>query len=148
MICVETVLYQVRSRTHCLGMFNAKKVFLRAMDYFQGILFLTTNRVGHFDEAFRSRIHLSLGYKTLDDKARAQIWDNLFQKLTEDYLKGAGPKIEFGMSAKEYVKLARVMALQWNGREIRNGRKNTTTVHNVHLTNSSSLPDCGRIGSV
>lgn len=97
------------------------------MDYFQGILFLTTNRVGQFDEAFASRIHLSLGYKRLDDKARGQIWDNLFQKLREDHLKNVGPKIDFGMSAKEYVRLERVMALKWNGREIRNGRNSLMT---------------------
>jgi hypothetical protein len=46
------------------------KFFLRALDYLQGILFLTTNRVGHFDEAFKSRIHLSLGYEKLDDDTR------------------------------------------------------------------------------
>ncbi|KAJ4399969.1 hypothetical protein N0V91_009042 [Didymella pomorum] len=95
-------------------------VFLRAMDYFQGILFLTTNRVGQFDEAFASRIHLSLGYDKLDDKARGQIWDNLFQKLTEDHRKKMGPEIQFGISTKQYVKTKEVMALQWNGREIRN----------------------------
>src|SRR4051794_28771603 len=30
------------------------------MEYYAGILFLTTNRVGDFDEAFTSRIHVSL----------------------------------------------------------------------------------------
>jgi ATP-dependent Clp protease ATP-binding subunit ClpA len=92
------------------------------MDYFQGILFLTTNRVGQFDDAFASRIHLSLGYKKLDNKARAQIWVNLFEKLTEDYRKKIGPQVDFSISAKEYVRLKRVMDLEWNGREIRNGR--------------------------
>ncbi|KAF1930614.1 uncharacterized protein M421DRAFT_91106 [Didymella exigua CBS 183.55] len=95
-------------------------VFLRAMDYFQGILFLTTNRVGQFDEAFASRIHLSLGYNVLDDNARGQIWDNLFQKLREDHRKKIGPEIVFGISAKQYIKTKEVMALEWNGREIRN----------------------------
>jgi hypothetical protein len=52
-------------------------VFLRALDYFQGILLLTTNRVAHFDEAFMSRIHLSLGNEKRDDSAREQIWNNL-----------------------------------------------------------------------
>lgn len=35
-------------------------VFLRMLEYYKGILFLTTNRIGTFDEAFKSRIHLSL----------------------------------------------------------------------------------------
>jgi hypothetical protein len=40
-------------------------VFLRVMEYYSGILFLTTNRVGDFDEAFASRIHISLYYPAL-----------------------------------------------------------------------------------
>lgn len=35
-------------------------IFLRALEYYSGILFLTTNRVGSIDEAFRSRIHMRL----------------------------------------------------------------------------------------
>lgn len=34
--------------------------FLRALEYYEGILILTTNRVGTFDEAFKSRIQLAL----------------------------------------------------------------------------------------
>jgi len=41
-------------------------VFLRILEYYTGILFLTTNRVGTFDEAFRSRIHMWLYYPPLD----------------------------------------------------------------------------------
>lgn len=37
-------------------------VFLRVLEYYNGLLFLTTNRVGTIDEAFKSRIHLSLYY--------------------------------------------------------------------------------------
>lgn len=96
------------------------QVFLRALDYFQGILFLTTNRVGHFDEAFMSRIHLSLHYQKLDHHAREQIWDNLFRKLNEDHEYG-GPEIKYEYDAKQYVKTLEVQALEWNGREIRNG---------------------------
>ena len=35
-------------------------IFLRQLEYFQGILFLTTNRVAEFDPAFASRIHIAL----------------------------------------------------------------------------------------
>ena len=35
-------------------------IFLRLLEYFQGILFLTTNRVTTFDDAFQSRIHIAL----------------------------------------------------------------------------------------
>ncbi|KAJ8113299.1 hypothetical protein ONZ43_g5184 [Nemania bipapillata] len=33
-------------------------VFLRTLEYYSGILFLTTNRVGKIDRAFKSRIHI------------------------------------------------------------------------------------------
>jgi len=96
---------------------------LRALDYFQGILFLTTNRVGHFDEAFMSRIHVSIGYDPLDDSARAQIWDGLFRKLKDNH-KNDGPEIRYDYDAKRYVQRHEdVKKLQWNGREIRNGKR-------------------------
>lgn len=41
-------------------------VFLRTLEYYAGILFLTTNRVALFDDAFKSRIHMSLYYPALD----------------------------------------------------------------------------------
>ena len=41
-------------------------VFLRVLEYYEGILILTSNRVGTFDEAFRSRIQLALHYPTLN----------------------------------------------------------------------------------
>jgi hypothetical protein len=49
-------------------------VFLRLTEYYQGILFLTTNRVETFDEAFQSRIHMGIRYENLQPKARKKIW--------------------------------------------------------------------------
>ncbi|PKK67210.1 P-loop containing nucleoside triphosphate hydrolase protein, partial [Rhizophagus irregularis] len=40
-------------------------VFLRLLEYHQGILFLTTNRVKCFDAAFQSRVSISLKYNDL-----------------------------------------------------------------------------------
>lgn len=40
-------------------------VFLRMLEYYNGILFLTTNRPGVLDEAVKSRVHLSLRYEAL-----------------------------------------------------------------------------------
>lgn len=42
-------------------------VFLRVLEYYEGILILTSNRVGTFDEAFKSRILLSLDYDNLSE---------------------------------------------------------------------------------
>ncbi|KAI5917688.1 hypothetical protein F4810DRAFT_640519 [Camillea tinctor] len=49
-------------------------IFLRQLEYFQGILFLTTNRVQTFDDAFQSRIHIALPYKALDIKAKKAVF--------------------------------------------------------------------------
>lgn len=49
-------------------------IFLRLLEYFQGILFLTTNRVETFDDAFQSRIHVALRYGDLTTKARRTVW--------------------------------------------------------------------------
>ncbi|OTA63306.1 hypothetical protein K449DRAFT_394593 [Hypoxylon sp. EC38] len=49
-------------------------IFLRQLEYFQGILFLTTNRVQTFDDAFQSRIHIALRYDDLDMKAKKAIF--------------------------------------------------------------------------
>lgn len=43
------------------------------LEYYNGILFLTTNRVGTLDEAFRSRVHLSLYYPALSRSQTEQI---------------------------------------------------------------------------
>lgn len=48
--------------------------FLRLLDYYQGILFLTTNRPQVLDHAVRSRVMLQLEYPDLDHAARTVIW--------------------------------------------------------------------------
>jgi hypothetical protein len=98
------------------------------MDYFKGILFLTSNRIGSFDEAFMSRIHLQIGYDLLDDAARKKIWENNFDKLKEEHALGRR-LIEHDYDAKEYVRRSpEVRELQWNGREIRNGKKHPSVL--------------------
>jgi hypothetical protein len=52
-------------------------VFLRVLEYYPGILFLTTNRADNLDPAFESRISLCVHYNHLDYSSRKQIWTNL-----------------------------------------------------------------------
>ena len=49
-------------------------VFLRQLEQYDGILFLTTNRLQAFDEAILSRIHASLKYDELKADARKAVW--------------------------------------------------------------------------
>jgi hypothetical protein len=58
-------------------------IFLRLLEYFQGILFLTTNRVETFDNAFQSRIHVALRYGELTTKAKKSVWQMFIQKVRD-----------------------------------------------------------------
>ena len=68
-------------------------VFLRHVEYYRGILFLTTNRITTFDEAFLSRIHVALHFSELPRDARARIWRAFLKKagLEAQYPVGGAP---------------------------------------------------------
>ncbi|KAI0899361.1 hypothetical protein F4806DRAFT_250896 [Annulohypoxylon nitens] len=88
-------------------------VFLRVLEYYEGILILTSNRVGTFDEAFKSRIQLSIHYKNLNAEDRALIWANFIERLKE-----LG---EEGIDFKDLERNIMILAnYSMNGREIRN----------------------------
>ncbi|KUI55018.1 ATPase family AAA domain-containing protein 3 [Cytospora mali] len=92
-------------------------VFLRAVEYYKGILFLTTNRVGQFDDAFMSRIHVILRYDRLNLEDRKKIWEGFFEKLEKD----RGRQMRITKRARQYVLEDKEMTqIPWNGREIRN----------------------------
>lgn len=106
-------------------------VFLRVLEYYEGILILTSNRVGTFDEAFKSRIQLSLHYETLNKSQRRMIWGNFLKRLKtlqEDAakVKPIEPKkgkleetksIDFDNIERHLAELAEE---EMNGRQIRN----------------------------
>lgn len=58
-------------------------VFLKELEYFSGIVFLTTNRLKSFDEAMISRIHLALGFTPPDLAMRQKIWYKCLSALPE-----------------------------------------------------------------
>jgi hypothetical protein len=55
-------------------------VFLRKLEYCEGIMFLTTNRVSEFDVAILSRIHLMFKYDDLSKAAGRQIWEQFIER--------------------------------------------------------------------
>ncbi|KAI0905481.1 P-loop containing nucleoside triphosphate hydrolase protein, partial [Ustulina deusta] len=64
-------------------------VWLRMIEYFEGVFFLTTNRHGDLDEAFQSRGNLTVNMPVLTQVQRAKIWENLIRvnkRLGEDPL--------------------------------------------------------------
>jgi SpoVK/Ycf46/Vps4 family AAA+-type ATPase len=56
-------------------------IFLRELEYFRGIIFLTTNLYHTIDTAFRSRVSLHLLFKPLSADAREQIWRKFLDRL-------------------------------------------------------------------
>jgi len=52
-------------------------VFLRLLDRYEGMFFLTSNRGDVIDPAFKGRITLKLDYPALDEPARTTIWANM-----------------------------------------------------------------------
>lgn len=77
----EADVYLEQRRTRDLRRNGLVSIFLRALEYYKGVLFLTTNRVEAFDDAFTSRIHVTLHYKRLGDEERARIWMHNFERL-------------------------------------------------------------------
>ena len=60
-------------------------VFLRQLKQYNGILFLTTNRLQTFDGAILSRIHTSLKYNELKKDARKAVWQFFIRRATTTY---------------------------------------------------------------
>ncbi len=56
-------------------------VFLCKLEYCEGIMFLTMNRVSQFDVAILSRIHLMFKYDSLSKAARRQIWEWFIERV-------------------------------------------------------------------
>ncbi|KAL6825124.1 AAA family ATPase [Trichoderma camerunense] len=88
-------------------------VFLRVLEYYDGILILTSNRVGTFDEAFKSRIQLAVHYNNLTTHQRTKIWGNFIHRLKNLNEDG----IDF-IDLEDNIE--RLAHKEMNGREIRN----------------------------
>ena len=76
------------------------------LEYYQGILFLTTNRVDNIDPAFQSRIHISMQYTDLSVSSRRHVWCNFLSAAKTH-----------GFSGEDLDRLA---MYAMNGREIKN----------------------------
>ncbi|OCL09532.1 P-loop containing nucleoside triphosphate hydrolase protein [Glonium stellatum] len=83
-------------------------IFLAKLEYYQGILFLTTNRISSIDHAFQSRVDLFLPYSDLTVQARKQVWENFISHVGREM---------FHVSDADLEKLSKISL---NGREIKN----------------------------
>lgn len=64
---------------------NGNAVLLRNLEYFNGVLFLTTNRISTMDNAFESRIQIAIQYEKLQDTTRRSVWRNLINSKFDSY---------------------------------------------------------------
>lgn len=112
-------------------------VFLRVLEYYSGILFLTTNRVGIIDQAFRSRIHLSLYYPALDKDATLTIW-KMHLKNAKDRFRDKGRVLEVDrkqilrFAKEQFKKMKKDTGSNWNGRQIRNAFQTAIALAEYH----------------
>ncbi|KAI0000717.1 P-loop containing nucleoside triphosphate hydrolase protein [Xylariaceae sp. FL0662B] len=129
----EADVYLEARRAKDIARNGLVSVFLRALEYYRGVLFLTTNRVGAFDGAFTSRIHVALHYRAFSDADRERIWLHSFERLERD---SAG-RVHVAVATREYAYASRdVRGLRWNGREIRNALQTA-----VALAETEALED-------
>ncbi|KAG9230858.1 AAA family ATPase [Amylocarpus encephaloides] len=90
-------------------------VFLRVLEYYQGILFLTTNQIAQFDVAVQSRIHIALKYEALNEAQTTAIFMQFIRQLDAKKKVQSISKIETWMKS-ELIR----RKTSFDGRQIRN----------------------------
>lgn len=93
-------------------------VFLKELEYFSGIVFLTTNRLASFDAAMKSRIHLALRFESPGIKTREQLWLQVLRGV---------PAAEMGIDDVDEA-VESVLQEEMNGREISNAVNTARTI--------------------
>jgi ATPase family associated with various cellular activities (AAA) len=88
-------------------------IFLRLLEYYEGTMFLTTNRVSTIDPAFESRIDVSINYPDLTPELRYQIWAKFLFRSEQ---------IQAGLDLTE-KELGPLAQLNLNGRQIKSAVK-------------------------
>lgn len=115
----EADIFLERRSLHDLERNSLVSIFLRVLEYYEGILFLTSNRVNTFDDPFKSRIHVPLKYNDLTVASRKQIWQNFLSKAGENV----------NVDEKGYETLAQA---EINGRQIKNVIRTAKSLAQFH----------------
>ncbi|KAH0536272.1 hypothetical protein FGG08_006833 [Glutinoglossum americanum] len=111
-------------------------IFLRVLEYYPGVLILTTNRVGEFDEAFRSRIHMSLYYPKLDLNSTSEIWSRNISRIRRSNLNVDMEEKEIRKFSASYWRDNEDQpARLWNGRQIKNAFQTALALANWDFQN-------------
>lgn len=90
-------------------------VLLRVLEYYQGIMILTTNRITSLDVAVQSRIHLAIRYEDLSEDYKAAIFNMFLDQLDKQEPESIKDRGSINDWIEEYGRVAKL-----NGRQIRN----------------------------
>lgn len=120
---------------------NVLVVFLRILEYYAGILFLTTNRIGVIDDAFRSRLHLALFYPDLDANQTKRIWRmnlNRVKRHSDERVTNGASAIEIDRKGIKDFAGKSFEILHWNGRQIKNAFQSALALAEMEAQNTNA----------
>tara|TARA_R110002060_G_scaffold73637_1_gene82612 strand:- start:327 stop:773 length:447 start_codon:yes stop_codon:yes gene_type:complete len=115
------------------------------MEYYEGLLFMTTNRFSHLDTAFSNRIHATIEYKFHDKPARKNIWRQVLQDnirllsrpaaTTSPESESANQNAQYKLGLNVSDMACDILAdLHCNGRNIRNIVRAAISIANSEAT--------------
>ncbi|GAB1315621.1 AAA+ ATPase domain-containing protein [Madurella fahalii] len=106
---------------------NVVAVFLRMLEYYRGVMVITTNRARYLDSAVNSRMNLRLRYRKPGREARRSMWEDCVESS--------------GMHTLEDRHFDRLKWFKLSGREIKNivgtaqllavGREEGLSIHDI-----------------
>jgi SpoVK/Ycf46/Vps4 family AAA+-type ATPase len=104
-------------------------IFLRELEYFQGIIFLTTNLYSTIDTAFRSRVNIHLLFSPLGASSRLVLWRKFLSRLPPRTADGKtnGNVFENALDYLSENDMQQLALWELNGREIKNAIKTVRT---------------------
>ncbi|KAI1878548.1 uncharacterized protein JN550_000730 [Neoarthrinium moseri] len=114
------VLLDARGTTNegALAKNSLVSVLLREVEYFKGVLIMTTNRVVAFDPAILSRIHYAVNFTKLNTDQQQRLWQGWLRRLDAISLCENSDEIRIWIENLKSKRTGGGYPL--NGREIRN----------------------------
>lgn len=106
------VFLEARKQTENPNRNALVSVLLRCLEYYEGIIFLTTNRITSIDIAVQSRMQLAIQYRDLTTDQKLEIFKTLLSKIPNEEM-SSRERLEKGL--RKLCKGSEV-----NGRQIRN----------------------------
>lgn len=89
-------------------------VFLKVLEYYEGILILTTNRILSFDTAIQSRVHLALDFPQMEPADQKAVFHMFLKDLDPSQMDGRAIEAWLDQNFDAYPTWA------FDGRQIRN----------------------------